>query len=211
MPFVALSRTARVLVVAAVAATGCYPEFSFEGSGGNGGAPTSAETSTARVAVGPTGSTVTTGQTSTTGHMTSSSTTGSMNTSGSTTSGIPVVVQVSCGPPDYDVIEDDWFLSACQPGQVCCFDINNPFEDACGSECDPEIAHTFGCDGPQDCAQGEMCCASVSGSAIVGTGCVLGCGSPNIVLCESTDDCPSGTCQQVFSDYGYEDEYLGCL
>jgi hypothetical protein len=68
----------------------------------------------------------------------------------------------------------------------------------------------FACDGPQDCGGGQVCCASVSGSTVIGIGCVAGCGAPNIELCESDGDCTVGTCQVVFGDPGYDTEYKGC-
>ena len=203
MPFVALPGTARWLYVSAVAVCGCYPEFVFDGAGGDGGAGTTAETSTARVAVGTGGST---GEgpspTTTTGHMNTTSSTGPSTNSSSST-GMPPVVQVSCGPAFPD-------LAPCEAGQVCCFNIFDGLFDNCNSACDPKLEYTFGCDGPQDCSVGQVCCASVSGSSVVGIGCAGGCASPNIELCESDGDCTAGTCQVVFADAGYDTDYKGC-
>ncbi|NUO54876.1 MAG: hypothetical protein HOV80_39045 [Polyangiaceae bacterium] len=207
----ALSGTARCLLVPVVAALGCYPEFSFDEPGGNGGSGTVAETSTARVAVGTGGSSDGPGPTTTSGHTTTTSTTGPTTTT-TTSTGMAPVVQVNCGPADLDLQTFDWFLMTCAPGQVCCFDEVLPSEDHCGSECDPDAAYTFACDGPQDCAPGQVCCANVSGSTVIGIACVAGCASPNIELCESTADCTNGgTCQVAFGDDGYDEDYLGCL
>lgn len=213
MPFVALSGTARWLLVPAVVVVGCYPEFAFDEPGGNGGSGTVAETSTARVAVGTGGSSDGPGPSTTTGHMDTTSTTGpTTTTTSSSSTGMAPVPQVNCGPADLDLSTFDWFLVACAPGQVCCFDEVLPSEDHCGSECDPDAAYTFACDGPQDCEAGSVCCASKSGSMVIGIGCVAGCASPNIELCESTADCTNGgTCQVVFGDDGYDEDYLGCL
>jgi hypothetical protein len=214
MPFVALPHAGRWLYVPAVAVCGCYPEFIFDGAGGDGGAgTTTAETSTARVAVGTGGSTGEgAGPTTTTGHMNTTSSSGPTTTTSTSSTGMTAVVNVNCGPADFDTNTFDFFLVACETGQVCCFDQVFASGDHCGSACDPDVAYTFACDGPQDCLPGQVCCANVSGSTVIGIGCVAGCASPNIELCESTADCTGGgTCQQAFSDDGYDEDYLGCL
>jgi hypothetical protein len=199
----------RTVVLAAFIAAGCYPEFSFDGAGGNGGAGGD-QPGTARVAVGTGGEGPTStadASSSSAGHMTTATTTATSGGSTSST-GMTVVTQVSCGPPEITV--NGWELDPCAPGQVCCFDIFLPSEDHCGSECDSNSKYTYACDGPQDCAEGHVCCANISGSSVIGIACVPSCGGSNVVLCETSDDCPSGTCQQLFGDDGYDDEYLGC-
>jgi len=199
--------------VAIVAVAACYPEFSFlepDGSGGSGAGDGPASSS-ARVAVGVGGASSSMEASSSTSMPGSTSSTGnpqSSATSTSTGSMMPVVPQVSCGPPMY--VSGNWELSPCEGGQACCFDKLTPLGDHCSGSCDPDDFYTFTCDGPQDCEAGYMCCANVSGSTVTSTGCVLGCVSPNIVLCETTADCPSGTCQITFGDEGYDEAYLGC-
>ncbi len=189
-------------------AAGCYPEFLFSGEGGTGGAPTTAS-GTARVAVGAGGDDATTAPTTTvtTGPTTTTSTSTGMP--GSTSTGPAVIPQVSCGPPQLDA-NFNWFLTPCEPGQVCCFDQVNALGDHCGSGCDPAFEYTYQCDGPQDCNGADMCCAMVSGNDVVSTACVPACGSPNIVLCETTADCPTGSCGEAFGDPGYSSAYLAC-
>ena len=140
----------------------------------------------------------------------STSGTGNQQSSATTTTGSTMVVvpQVSCGPPEF--VGGEWDLSPCEPGQVCCFNKFSAALDACSGSCDPDDFYAYACDGPQDCEAGYMCCANVNGSNVTSSGCVLGCVAPNIVLCESTNDCPSGTCQIVFGDEGYDEEYMGC-
>ena len=197
-------------------AAACYPEFSFldpsdGGSGGAGGGST-----TARVSVGVGGAdpSTTMASTTVTGHMTSSTTT-TGPTSSSSSTGMPVVPQVSCGPPEITI--NGWELDPCAPGDVCCFDKATPLGDYCATPpmnmtpaCPTATHYVFACDGPQDCEEGLDCCANVSGSSVVGTACAQGCVAPNLVLCETTADCGTGTCQVVFSDNGYDDAYLGC-
>lgn len=214
MPFVALSGTARWFFVPAVAVIGCYPEFAFDELGGNGGAGTTVHTSTARVAVGTGGSTGEgPGPTSTTSHMDATTTTTGPSTTTTSSTGMAPVPQVNCGPADLDLSTFDWFLVQCEPGQVCCFDEVVPSGDHCGSACDPDAAYTFACDGPQDCAPGQVCCANKSGSTVIGIACVAGCATPNIELCETTADCTNSqhTCEVVFGDEGYDEDYKGCL
>jgi hypothetical protein len=109
-------------------------------------------------------------------------------------------------------VQQGWFLNECEPGQACCFDKVNPFGDTCGTPpCDPGFYWTLACDGPQDCEPGYQCCGNVNGGTVESTACVIGCVSPNMVLCETNDDCPAGTCQVVFGDEGYDEAYKGCL
>lgn len=199
-----------------LSAAACYPEFSFldSDSGGSGG--TGNGSTTARVSVGAGGAEPSTTEASTTvtGHMTTSTTTGPTSSSSST--GMPVVPQVSCGPPELTI--NGWELDPCSPGDVCCFDQNTPLGDYCTTPpmnndpaCPTATHYAFACDGPQDCEPGLDCCANVSGSSVIATTCAQGCVSPNIVLCETTPDCGgAGTCQVVFSDDGYDIAYLGC-
>jgi hypothetical protein len=211
-------RKARLGVLAlGLTAAACYPEFSFLDSGNGGSGGTGNGSTTARVSVGAGGAEPSTTETSTTitGHMTTATTT-TGPTSSSSSTGMPVVPQVSCGPPELTI--NGWELDPCSPGDVCCFDKSTPLGDYCTTPpmnndpaCPTSTHYAFACDGPQDCEPGLDCCANVSGSSVVATTCAQGCVAPNIVLCETTADCGgAGTCQIVFSDDGYDIAYLGC-
>ena len=180
-------------------AMGCYPEFQFgdqDGSGGQGGDPAATATQT---------SAVTTTQASSSSQS-SSAMSSTMMASSSTG---PPPPQVSCGPANADM------LVQCEPNQECCFHITTASLDNCSSQGCSGNYISFSCDGPQDCMAGQVCCAvfdeDIFGEYFTGPiGCAAQCPSPSVVMCETTADCPSGTCQQIFSSSGYTTEYLGC-
>ena len=65
-----------------------------------------------------------------------------------------------------------------EAGEVCCMD--GVARGECGSEA--ECGDGFmTCDGPEDCAEGSLCCGELSGN-VCGTDC-------DLVVCHDSDDC----------------------
>ena len=67
-----------------------------------------------------------------------------------------------------------------------------PVATAC--ECDAENCETLEarCDGPEDCAQGQLCCAGgTSRNAYTGFSCATSCSSTSRQACHADGDCPA--------------------
>lgn len=59
------------------------------------------------------------------------------------------------------------------------------------------------CDGVEDCADGELCCAIVEGSSInrTSSSCVAGaCPGGSVAVCNGDDECGGGTCVQGYTN-----------
>ena len=76
----------------------------------------------------------------------------------------------------------------CLPPDRCC----QVLAQACqipGTLCE---GFYYNCDGPEDCAPGEVCCRAGTGS---GTSCTTACSPSSFVVCHGDGDCPGGeTC-----------------
>ncbi len=78
----------------------------------------------------------------------------------------------------------------CDLPTICCADTLDNATCMPREECANDV---IGCDGPEDCAQGEVCCASgIESSCVPASACQL----DRLVLCRSDDDCslPRNTC-----------------
>ena len=81
--------------------------------------------------------------------------------------------------------------------QKCCkrslsLDTCIPVAMAC--ECEQDSCETLEarCDGPEDCAQGQQCCAGGSGrNAYTGFSCAASCSSTSRQACHADGDCPA--------------------
>jgi hypothetical protein len=72
-------------------------------------------------------------------------------------------------------------------GNVCC----ETFPPMCTAMPCPRGVQTTGCDGPEDCANGQVCCLLVA--PIFGSACVADCqstGDQRGRICHTRDDCP---------------------
>jgi len=86
-----------------------------------------------------------------------------------------------------------------RPGQVacgaslacddlCCVNaISPPYECGIGSCPGDEVQATYECDGPEDCADGELCCATTMGDQTCQTECNVA------AKCHVDEDCPAGS------------------
>jgi hypothetical protein len=100
---------------------------------------------------------------------------------------------------------------ACPTSDVCCVTVSNDaFDDAtCEQLADcPGLA--FECDGPEDCAEGDACCADTS------TGGGSTCGAPTdcmdideVLMCREDDDCNLGESCLPAEDGTYFDGVAG--
>lgn len=86
-------------------------------------------------------------------------------------------------------------------GDVCCIGTCEPL----GGNMFQCTGKTFACDGPEDCATGEVCCNDTAGSQCSASSCS---GGNNLVVCHSAVDC-TGTCTDcgLSSDH---DQYVCC-
>ena len=99
-------------------------------------------------------------------------------TSSSTDSGIPPGEKgvINCG------------TTKCTLPQVCCVGFSGSASYKCASSC-TGLSATAKCDGPEDCASGQACCAGFPS----GNQCKASCGGTESALCHVDSDCKSGT------------------
>ena len=86
---------------------------------------------------------------------------------------------VACGDVDCTIADS-----------LCCVDVQGNFTcdavDACGQGSAPQA-----CDGPEDCSNGQQCCAGFP----AGASCKAGCGNFELEICHTDADCgASGAC-----------------
>jgi hypothetical protein len=62
--------------------------------------------------------------------------------------------------------------ATCSAPQQCCFDGTASHSGACGSSC--SSWGTLACDGPEDCSNGQRCCATMTGAGVT-VGCADTC------------------------------------
>ncbi|HTJ80148.1 MAG TPA: hypothetical protein VL400_00455 [Polyangiaceae bacterium] len=197
----------RALFVASVLSLGgCYPEFQFD-DGGSGGRTSSRDAATTSGG-GDTGGPVTTTSTTGTGSGGASGTSagggGDTSTTMSSTSSGPMPATTPCGPASSGM------LHACEPDQVCCYDLDSASADRCDAAdgCDGSD-YVLSCDEQSDCTSGGICCAlyyDFFGATFDGSiGCYTSCPSPNRKVCKTASDCGGGTCgpiDELDSTYG---------
>lgn len=105
-------------------------------------------------------------------------------------------------------------------GDVTCDNVCCPSNGACEADyvpCLDESGHGYymECDGPEDCASGDVCCISVGAMALGGSGCskASDCETTSMqqVACHGGGDCPSGTtCQPADNASMFVPTLLGC-
>jgi hypothetical protein len=93
----------------------------------------------------------------------------------------------------------------CLAPEICCVSYYGPDYDQCGpsGSCDGNSLEAA-CNGPSDCPEGWLCCGRwvVNGQygyytdVACSPTCVPDGGSDGVVLCDTQEDCPLGTCQQ---------------
>jgi len=89
----------------------------------------------------------------------------------------------------------------CGPNKTCasaCCLVTNDAGIYCSgspSQCPSTALVKTECDGPSDCAQGQVCCG-VHGTAFV-TYCRAYCNDGEEQFCNAQGDCPAGTCNDV--------------
>jgi hypothetical protein len=105
-----------------------------------------------------------------------------------------------CGDYDWQVPADGGVICRgaegclCATGSLCCMEMEGDRiqPGTCAATCG---GLTFTCDGPEDCALGEVCCATYSaggGSRCVAiTGCPLG--DNQTIMCRAGAHCPMDT------------------
>ncbi len=86
---------------------------------------------------------------------------------------------VACGDVECNIADN-----------LCCVDVQGNFTcdavDACGQGAAPQA-----CDGPEDCSNGQQCCAGFP----AGASCKAGCGNFELEICHTDADCgASGAC-----------------
>ncbi|MCB9537269.1 MAG: VCBS repeat-containing protein [Myxococcales bacterium] len=92
-------------------------------------------------------------------------------------------------PPDVDapgVVDCRGDACDTRAGSVCC--LGGGGSSGCERQCDG-LTVTVECDGPEDCAAGWLCCASVAG----GARCAATCGAEALPLCHTDADCAADT------------------
>ena len=176
-----------------LALVGCYPEFRFADQGGTGGSDGGASTSSS------VSSSATTTSAGGAGGLGGADATSVASTSeAATTTGMPPVASVFCGPPMPE-------LSECPPDQACCFNRDSGLLDMCttSAACDNAEFITFRCDGPEDCGS-NVCCGDVqlvNGlDTFMSSRCLPTCGAPSRPLCHVEMDCPQGqACEELLT------------
>jgi hypothetical protein len=187
---------AQTSLVFSLALAGCYPEFRFAdksgtgGSDGGGGTSSSVSSSTSTTSAGDAGGAGGQGGTD--------MTTIASTSEASSSTGMPPVATVFCGPPTPELVE-------CPPTQACCFNRENGALDVCTSStaCDNGTYITFSCDGPEDCGA-NVCCGDVKLINMANTfqesRCLPSCPAPSRKLCHTDDDCPPGkACEELLT------------
>ena len=187
---------AQTSLILSFALVGCYPEFRFAekggtgGSDGGGGTSSSVSSSTSTTSAGDAGGAGGQGGTD--------MTTIASTSEASSSTGMPPVASVFCGPPMPE-------LSECPPDQACCFHRMNGLLDICttSAACDNVTFLTFRCDGPEDCGA-NVCCGDVmllgGVDTFVGSSCLPTCDVPSRKLCHDASDCPPGkACEELLT------------
>ncbi len=110
-----------------------------------------------------------------------------------------VLLAVACGddpPTDDDGSGGGSASSSIDCGTITCADACCPGADSCGDMgcINPSNGHgtVMYCDGPEDCASGEICCASSGGANYTSTSCTADpcIGVVAEVVCHTSADCP---------------------
>ncbi len=68
------------------------------------------------------------------------------------------------------------------------------------------VGKYFKCDASEDCAGGNVCCATrANGGELTGASCQPSCGANEVAMCTGSGSCPSGSCVQSPSVPFYEE------
>ncbi|MFO0553454.1 MAG: hypothetical protein U0271_34040 [Polyangiaceae bacterium] len=213
-------RLASVLIGASVlgalaTGTGCYPEFSYGGSGGQSSSRSSS-------GVGAEGGTIVSdggfmgsgGDPTTTSSTSTSTSTTTTSTSTSSSSSGMMIPTVPC-------YQDNGMLyGECGQFQDCCYDYSDGTLDHCSDAGTCPVDQVWlGCNEPSDCPN-EICCAYYSNiTGFLGIwSCTSDCSGSNMQACNTTADCdPGKSCVAFFpnvlfyADSEYDADYRVCL
>ncbi|MEQ9319961.1 MAG: hypothetical protein RIF41_12430 [Polyangiaceae bacterium] len=113
--------------------------------------------------------------------------------------------------PSADVVCPTAPGCGCATGQACCVVFDAEQSAITSSSCSELTACAdvaFTCDGPEDCQDGQECCAQELGTACVDAGTCIG--SDTFVLCRTDEDCGIFTCTPAQPGTYFEDALGFC-